>query len=113
MQQYITTINKEITRKREEFGLETLELGQTLAQKRMKQAEDALLKAQSDSSYSAAYDQVCENTLSLIKGYETEDYASIRTMANALEEANAGLFKTVVAYLRQSANALVSYEAYK
>lgn len=31
---YITTINKEINRKREEFGLETLEIGQTLASKR-------------------------------------------------------------------------------
>ncbi len=31
---YITTINKEINRKREEFGLETLEIGETLASKR-------------------------------------------------------------------------------
>lgn len=31
---YITTINKEINRKREEFGLEVLEIGQTLASKR-------------------------------------------------------------------------------
>ncbi len=34
LRSYITTINKEITRKREEFGMETLELGQTLADKR-------------------------------------------------------------------------------
>ena len=33
LRSYITTINKEITRKREEFGMETLELGQTLAEK--------------------------------------------------------------------------------
>ena len=37
LQSYITTINKEITRKREEFGLETLEIGQTLKSKRLDQ----------------------------------------------------------------------------
>ncbi len=33
LRSYITTINKEITRKREEFGMDILELGQTLADK--------------------------------------------------------------------------------
>lgn len=42
MLSYINTINKEITRKREEFKLETLEIGQTLAKKRSGQANDAL-----------------------------------------------------------------------
>ena len=37
----IDPINKEITRKRTEFGLETLELGQTLADKRVAQARAA------------------------------------------------------------------------
>ena len=39
---YIKTINKEITRKREEFKLETLEIGQTLATKRADQAMEAM-----------------------------------------------------------------------
>ena len=39
---YINTINKEITRKREEFKLETLEIGQTLLKKRSGQANEAL-----------------------------------------------------------------------
>ncbi len=39
---YINTINKEITRKREEFGLETLEIGQKLKDKRRDQAEEAI-----------------------------------------------------------------------
>ncbi len=39
---YINTINNEITRKREEFKLETLEIGQTLASKRTDQALDAI-----------------------------------------------------------------------
>jgi hypothetical protein len=38
---YINTINKEITRKREEFNLETLEIGMTLAEKRSNQVLDA------------------------------------------------------------------------
>lgn len=48
---YINTINKEITRKRKEFKLETLEIGQTLADKRGAQALEALkvLAEQNDS----------------------------------------------------------------
>ena len=38
---HIYTINKEITRKRAEFGLETLEQGETLADKRLGQAKAA------------------------------------------------------------------------
>ncbi|MBQ9802900.1 MAG: extracellular solute-binding protein [Clostridia bacterium] len=41
LQSYITIINKEITRKREEFGLETLEIGQTLLSKRLDQLKAA------------------------------------------------------------------------
>ncbi len=39
---YINTINTEITRKRQEFKLETLELGTTLAEKRIDQVSDAI-----------------------------------------------------------------------
>ncbi|MBQ7378437.1 MAG: extracellular solute-binding protein [Clostridia bacterium] len=39
---YITTINKEITRKRKEFGLETLEVDENLASKRLEQSEQLL-----------------------------------------------------------------------
>ncbi|MBO5898588.1 MAG: extracellular solute-binding protein [Clostridia bacterium] len=47
---YINTINKEITRKRSEFALETLEIGQTKAEKRGEQAQKAfeLLAEESD-----------------------------------------------------------------
>ena len=40
LRSYITAINKEITRKREEFGMETLELGQTLADKQAAENSD-------------------------------------------------------------------------
>ena len=39
---YINIINKEISRKRVEFGLETLEQGETLASKRLSQAQTAV-----------------------------------------------------------------------
>ena len=51
---YINTINKEITRKRAEFLLETLEIGQTLADKRGEQAMVALeLLCEQDASFEA------------------------------------------------------------
>ena len=54
---YINSINKEITRKREEFKLETLEIGQTLGEKRMNQALNAidnLVEKYDDPKYNAA-----------------------------------------------------------
>ncbi|MBQ8407733.1 MAG: extracellular solute-binding protein [Clostridia bacterium] len=56
---YIYTINKEITRKRAEFGLETLEQGETLASKRLAQAEAAAEELKDrNASYSDVYDRV-------------------------------------------------------
>lgn len=52
---YINTINKEITRKREEFGLETLEIGQTLKSKRRGQAQEAV-EALRDAGLTSAAD---------------------------------------------------------
>lgn len=113
LQSYIKTINVEITRKRNEFGLETLENGQTLAEKRMEEAETKLLEAHDDSAYSSEYDSVYNETMNIIKDYETEDYASLRAFANMLEDLNADLFEGAIADLRSAANALESYEAYK
>lgn len=42
MRRYINTINKEITRKRQEFKLETLDIGQKLIEKRSDQVSEAL-----------------------------------------------------------------------
>ena len=55
---YINTINKEITRKREEFKLETLEIGQTKAEKRQGQVLKAMeaLEKLNGSKYAAAID---------------------------------------------------------
>lgn len=127
LQSYITTINKEISRKRKEFGLETLDyVGQTLAQKRMRQAEDELKALEEDGLITDAYRQTYQAVMNQIAGYTTEDYASLRSLADALEALNADLFaqprknksdeentKAVTTYLREAADALESYEAYK
>ncbi len=113
MQSYIKIINTEITRKRAEFGLETLADGQTLAQKRMAQAEEKLAEARNSSAYSSAYDETCDNIQVLIKDYVTEDYASLRSLADALEALNAELFGAIASDMRSAAKALETYEAYK
>ena len=111
---YINTINKEITRKRDEFGLETLDyVGQTLAQKRMLQAENELNRIKESSDYKGDYDSIYNNIMKELKNYTTEDFATLRAFANELEALNNDLFKTAVNYLRQAANSLEQYEAYK
>jgi hypothetical protein len=68
---YINTINKEITRKRAEFELETLAVGQTLAAKRGSQAKEAmtLLSEQSDeldSLISVAKTAIADNDIVIL-----------------------------------------------
>lgn len=117
LESYVKLINKEITRKREEFGLETLELGQTLAKKRLAQAEEELKNVKNSSSYNNIYDTTYNNIMHLIDGYETEDYSSIRGLASTLEELSHkkqnNAFDTAIKYLRDAANALEKYEASK
>ena len=93
--------------------METLDLGQTLAQKRMSQAEAELKELHETSSYNSAYDDAYNNVMNLIAGYETEDYASLRALAATLEQLNSELFGTAVGYLRNAADALEKYEASK
>ena len=75
MRSYITAINDEITRKRAEFGLETLEQGQTLATKRMDQAKAAAAELESrDSSYGDLHVEV-------VKVCKTKDADYLRMLA--------------------------------
>ncbi len=113
MQSYIKTINVEITRKREEFGLETLADGQTLAQKRMLEAEAALAEARASSEYKKDYDATCDNIEALLKDYVTEDYDSLESFASALEGLDSKLFSKVISDMRSAAKQLIEYEKYK
>ena len=113
MQSYIKTINTEITRKRQEFGLEVLADGQTLAQKRMLEAETKLVELDEAGKITAEYESAYNNALKLMDKYTTEDYASLRALADDFEELNADLFADVASDMRSAAKALERYEAYK
>ena len=113
LQGYITTINKEITRKREEFGLETLELGQTLAEKRMLQAEEALEAAKESSGFKAQYEFSVDHAIKIMNKGETDDFVALGAMADELLELDSELFGTAVKYMRDAVDALKSYEIYK
>jgi hypothetical protein len=116
LQSYISIINKEITRKREEFGLETLDTEKkqsTLAVKRMQEAEAALDEARQSANYSSTYDKVVNSVLKEIKDYETEDYAEIEALSESLRKLNGELFKTAADKLDAAAKRLREYEQYK
>ena len=114
LQSYITTINKEITRKRQEFELETLDyIGQTLAEKRMLQAIDVLEEIKDSSSYSSSYDVAYNRAINAMENGNTEDFGALRAAADELAAANGELFAKAVEYMRNAANSLEAYEAYK
>lgn len=98
---YITPINKEITRKRTEFNLETLELGDTLAEKRMKQAS-AAIDALNDSLKQSA------DVQNAIAAIEAEDMIELRAAAAALDTSDSALAE-IAKYMNDAANALESY----
>ncbi|MEE0968699.1 MAG: hypothetical protein U0M06_04940 [Clostridia bacterium] len=99
---YINTINKEISRKREEFGLETLEIGQTLASKRLDQAKEEL-EGIENSSYT-------EQIKAALAAIATEtDIEAISAAADALKTADATLFEKAAGYLNDAAKALSTY----
>lgn len=93
---YITTINKEITRKRSEFGLPTLEIGQTLAGLRRDQINEALdALGSSASAYTSQIDAL-KKAMDDIPTYSTycEDtyIDALRAAGKALGAADANLF---------------------
>ena len=133
LRQHISTINKEIARKRQEFDLETLdievkyEISQikeekkgnnricaTLAEKRLREAYYMMC----DMSYGSEYNEVCNNLIKLIttSAYETRDYASLGEFTDNLEELarsyNNDQFNRVIGKLRDAVKALKSYESY-
>ena len=67
---YITTINKEITKKRNEFNLETLEIGQTKASKRIAPVTGLLNDITESSSYNSSYDSIITSARQAIRSEE-------------------------------------------
>ena len=136
---YINTINKEISRKRDEFDLETLEVGDTLAQKRLREAlylaveilglEESGRSDESDKiaetietlnsmSSTAAYAneikalvEIAEEIIngSVKSGVDQETLDDINAAIEGLKLADAGKFAKVIEKCEQSAKALDSY----
>ncbi len=83
---YINTINTEITRKRQEFKLETLELGQNLSEKRLDQATTAL-NVLTEKYSNAKYEDAIEAARYAIANASTdsEDYLLLEEAAADFE----------------------------
>lgn len=104
LQSYITTINKEITRKREEFGLETLELGQTLAEKRLLQVEEAYA---ADSSNASGKLTAAEHAITLMNdGIKNKDAVVLEKAALAFAEVDSAAFAATITALRNAVTVL-------
>jgi len=84
---YINTINKEITRKRDEFELETLTIGQTLAEKRKNQCVEACAALQ--KAYGTKYDELIADAKYALANKET------RLMREAAQAFDAKLASAV------------------
>ncbi len=109
---YINIINKEFTRKREEFGLETLELGENLAEKRIRQARETIedLKDADQEKYAKqilALNEAIETALIGTSG--VEEFNALGAAADTLKAANADLFGEVADYIEDAVVALNSY----
>lgn len=98
---YINTINKEINRKRKEFDYETLELGQTLAEKRMSQAGELMEQLSGYQTEVAAATEAIAN----------ENIEALYAAAEAFQKAGSDETLTQIAtYLTEAAAALASYQ---
>lgn len=106
---YINQINHELSRKREEFDLETLEVGQTLATKREGQALDALNAL--EQSVIDKYKDLIEKAKTAIESEEPDEIriGQFRDIAAELQKADAEVFGEIAGYLNDAADALESY----
>ncbi len=86
---YVYTINKEITRKRAEFGLETLNQGETLGDKRLAQARSAAEELNERStSYADAYDRI-------ISAVRSQDSATLHALSDDIMAMTRDCSETV------------------
>lgn len=99
--EYINDINKEITRKRTEFNLETLKIGETLASKRLAQAVGAIGELDDSIRNSDA-------VAAVLAAIESEDIAQLREAAEGLGTSDEALIQ-IASYINDAANALESY----
>ncbi|MBQ9080149.1 MAG: extracellular solute-binding protein [Clostridia bacterium] len=112
---YITTINKEITKKRNEFGLETLEIGETKASKRMEQVTELVDNLKKSAGYNASYDAMVNSALSAMNSNEAAAMLLVSEQFNELYatlDANGTVAQNEIAKVRE-ARKCASFEAYE
>ena len=116
LNKYVTTINKEISRKRAEFDLETIEIGETLASKRISQAL-TLIDSMSDAD-KAKYKTEIDNLKTAIDNLESQNaYASteriqaVEAAVKGLRNAQHSAFFKAADYLDQAIKSLYEYQA--
>ena len=113
---YINIINKEFTRKRQEFDLETLEIGQTLAEKRISQAQDVFnaLSTADKNKYSSELERINGKDglidAALSGGATEADFDALAAAAAGLRSADSALFGEAAKYLEDAVAALRSYK---
>jgi len=105
LQSYITIINKEITRKREEFGLETLELGQTLIEKRLLQVEEAY-NNDTDKMDGAKVSAAALTTEMMREGIKDQDAVALSKAADEFAAIDATAFAATITALRNAVTVL-------
>ena len=109
LQSYISTINKEITRKRAEFGLETLEPGQTLLEKRLAQSTAAYeqdIKDMNESQIAAAATALA----TLNDAIRKENVEKLADAADLFEALDANGFKDTVTAIRNAEIVMRKYQ---
>ena len=109
---YINIINKEFSRKREEFDLETLEIGENLAEKRIRQAGEIIedMKKADQEAYKAQIDALNAAIETALIGTSGDaEFDALAAAAAALKSANAELFGEVADYIDDAVEALKSY----
>lgn len=105
---YITTINKEITRKRKEFGLETLEVDETLASKRMEQSELLLARLEELDTAGAYADEIADAKEAILR----ENIADLANAAAEFAALSKSLDTTGKAVTDQIAAIKAEHECY-
>ena len=105
LQSYIPIINKEITRKRSEFGLETLEIGQTLKSKRLDQMAEAFksdAKAAGENSEATRIARAeLGETLTFIEHEQYDEVDSV-VLENAANVLDATAFAKTITAIREA-----------
>jgi hypothetical protein len=114
LRKYITTINKEIIRKRAEFGLETLEIGETLVEKRLQETKTALaaLSSSDKTQYSqeiANVNEAISVVLDNVKASNTEGIDALNASIEQLKAADSAKFANIIKYLEGAAKTLATY----